>query len=267
MTRILSILIYTLANATGVVMMALPFLMSATFNTQGQGAGLTLTLVAGFSFLALLLETQQGIANVKVTALLGVLVAMNAMLRFIEVAIPGPGGFSPVFFLIILTGYTFGARFGFLMGSLTIMISALVTGGVGPWLPFQILTAGWVGLSAGALRLLIKKLPLLARYELVLVTIFSAIWGLLYGIVINLWFWPFALGPTRQTWEAGVSVWETVKRYTAFYLASSFIWDLSRAVGNGVMILAFGEATLRVLRRFHRRFTFEYHPETVRSDP
>lgn len=263
MRRLLSFAIYLLANATGVVMMLLPFLMPATFDTQGQGAGLTLTLVAGLSFLALLLETQQGIVSVKFTALLGVLVAMNAMLRFIEVAIPGPGGFSPVFFLIILTGYTFGARFGFLMGSLTIMISALVTGGVGPWLPFQILTAGWVGLSAGALHPVVRKVPGLARYELILVTIFSAIWGLLYGIVINLWFWPFAVGPTNQTWEAGVSIWETMKRYAAFYLASSFIWDLSRAVGNGAMVLAFGEATLRVLRRFHRRFTFEYHPETA----
>jgi energy-coupling factor transport system substrate-specific component len=39
---------------------------------------------------------------------LGVLVALNAVLRFIEVAIPGPGGFTPIFFLILTTATCLG---------------------------------------------------------------------------------------------------------------------------------------------------------------
>ncbi len=40
------------------------------------------------------------------------------------------------------------------MGVYTIVVSALITGGVGPWLPYQMLVTGWVGMSAGGLRLL-----------------------------------------------------------------------------------------------------------------
>ena len=32
---------------------------------------------------------------------------------------------------------------------LAIAVSAFLTGGIGPWLPFQMLGAGWVGLFAG----------------------------------------------------------------------------------------------------------------------
>ena len=63
------------------------------------------------------------------------LVAVNATLRFLEVALPGPGGFSPIFPLIVLAGYVFGGRFGFLMGALTLLVSAIVTGASGPGCP------------------------------------------------------------------------------------------------------------------------------------
>ena len=101
------------------------------------------------SMMALVLEAQGRAMNAKLIALLGMLIAVNSALRFAETALPGPGGFTPVFMLIILTGYVFGARVGFLMGALSLLASAFVTGGVGPWLPYQMFTAGWMGMSAG----------------------------------------------------------------------------------------------------------------------
>ena len=38
-----------------------------------------------------------------------------------------------------------------MLGNTTMFASAILTGGVGPWLPFQMLAAGWVGLGAGVL--------------------------------------------------------------------------------------------------------------------
>lgn len=256
--RPFSILVYVLANAIGVLALILPFLAPALQTTQTQGGPLFLALMIALCFIALLLEAQGGAATAKFMALLGVLVAINSVLRFIEVAIPGPGGFSPIFFLIVLAGYIYGTQFGFLIGALTLLISALTTGGIGPWLPAQMLTASWVGLSAGILRTLTAKLNLSERCEISILTVLSALWGFLYGIIINLWFWPFVVGPAARSLEADASIWPLIQRYTAYYIATSLIWDLARALGNAIMMTAFGRPTLRALRRFRHRFAFTY---------
>ena len=81
---------------------------------------------------------------------------MNSTLRFAEAAIPGPGGFSPIFLLIVLGGYVYGARFGFLLGALTILVSGMLTGGVGPWMPYQMFVAGWTGMAAPLCRPMVR---------------------------------------------------------------------------------------------------------------
>jgi hypothetical protein len=77
---------------------------------------------------------------------------------------------------------------------------------------------------------------------------------------MNIWFWPFAIGNLEQYWSPGISPAETIKRYALFYLATSFWWDAVRALGNIGLTLALGRPTLRILRRFQQRFTFEYRP-------
>lgn len=56
-----------------------------------------------------------------------------------------------MFFLMVLSGRVLGPGFGFVLGALSMFASALLTGGVGPWLPFQMLAMGWVSLGAGLL--------------------------------------------------------------------------------------------------------------------
>ena len=42
-----------------------------------------------------------------------------------------------------------GSRLGFMMGALTMLVSGpLTAGGIGPWTPYQMMAAGWVGLGA-----------------------------------------------------------------------------------------------------------------------
>ena len=272
--RTLSFVIYTQTTLIGMVAFLYPFWLPALHQSAAAGAGsahaddapLMLTLLVGLCFAVLLLEVQGQLINTKTIALLGILVAINAALRFVSVAIPGPGGFSPIFFLIALTGYVFGARFGFLMGALTLLVSALITGGVGPWLPYQMFTAGWMGLSMPLCRPLVRLLPTSARWgrngwgEIMILAGFAGLWGLLYGAIMNIWFWPFATGAADQTWLPGMSLATTLQHYSAFYVATSRLWDMLRLVGNVVLILAFGLPTLRVLRRFQQRFEFVYQP-------
>ncbi|MEA3336501.1 MAG: ECF transporter S component [Chloroflexota bacterium] len=266
-SQTISLIIYGLAAAIGVLALISPFLGTAieatgiTAGPTGNGP-LLLMLLIGLAFTALLLDIQSQAVTSKTMALLGVLVAINAVLRFVEVGIPGPGGFSPVFFLIIMTGYVFGGRFGFLMGSLTILVSALITGGVGPWLPGQIFAAGWVGLTAPLMRPVVRVVggqPGSWR-EVVALAVFGGLWGLLFGLIMNLWFWPFMAGPADQYYQAGLDLSSTIQRYLTFYLTTSLIWDLLRLAGNALLILVFGAATLRALRRFQLRFDFDYQP-------
>lgn len=270
MRRILSNAIYALSALVGVLAFVYPFFLdtraSGTIGmAHGQDALLVTSILVGLSLVALLVEMQGQAISAKTVALLGVLVAITSVLRFVEVAVPMPGGFSPIFAPIILTGYVFGSRFGFLMGSFTLLVSGLITGGVGPWLPYQMFAAGWVGLTAGWL----KKISNIQyqtsnltgaghwRLEIALLSIFAFIWGLLYGAIINLYFWPFAVGPVEQSWTSGIGLGETLARYAAFYVVTSLGWDLMRAVGNVALILTLGAPTVRALARFRRRFYFE----------
>jgi energy-coupling factor transport system substrate-specific component len=93
-----------------------------------------------------------------------------------------------------------------------------------------------------------------------LLTLFGFVWGLLYGVVINLYFWPFASGSAGQTWAPGLSLWETLQRYAVFYAVTSLAWDMARALGNVALILLLGPATIAALSRFRRRFYFEVQP-------
>ncbi len=260
-------LVYGLSLGIGVVALLYPFLATAVQSAPAETARagestMLLFVLMGLCFAALLVEVQGQAVTSKHIALLGVLVAINAVLRFVEVGIPGPGGFSPIFVLIVLTGYVYGGRFGFLLGALTMLVSGLITGGVGPWLPGQMFTAGWVGLSAPLLRPLVRALGGAegSRRELVVVALFGALWGFLYGLIINLWFWPFIAGPAAQYYETGLSLADVARRYAAFYLATSLLWDTMAMLGNGLLLLVFGRPALQALRRFQQRFDFEYLP-------
>ena len=255
---------YTLMSVIGAVAFLYPFwqpvIAPNSANTgHAQDAPLMTALLISLCLIALALDAQRHGLTTKTIALLGVLVALNSVLRFIEVSIPGPAGFTPIFFLIILCGYVFGARFGFLMGVLSLLVSALITGGVGPWLPYQMFTAGWMGLSAGWLGALLPASVGPGPRHWLLIA-FGALWGFLYGLIINVWFWPFAGGAAQQSWQPGQGLMATLQRYAVFYIATSLVWDAFGALGNAALIAFFGRPTLRTLLRFRQRFTYVHTP-------
>lgn len=257
-----SLLIYLLTTLIGVTAFLYPFFLPELSQLEGFAAAAHANdaplLLGGLTILCvgvLLVESQGVSSNARFVALLAILVAFNSTLRFLEVALPGPGGFTPIFFLIALGGYVYGGSFGFLLGALTLLASALITGGVGPWLPYQMITAGWVGLTAPLCRPLVRLIRGEGgRRELLVLTLFGAGWGFLYGLIMNIWFWPYATGTPTMYWEPGIGWQDTVARYAVFYMATSAWWDLFGALGNGLLTLAFGIPVLRVLRRFRQRF-------------
>ena len=146
--------LFVLANLSGLVGFLYPFLLPAARTASGArpDAPFVFFALTALCLLVLIVDLTARELDARTVALMGVLAAVNAALRLAETTIlVMPGGYSPVFLLIILAGYTFGTRFGFLFGALSLLASALATGGIGPWLPYQMTTAGWVGLGAGLL--------------------------------------------------------------------------------------------------------------------
>jgi energy-coupling factor transport system substrate-specific component len=245
----------------GIVAFAYPFVVpSAASSTEGiahtQDASVITLLLTLLSVLLLLVTFSGGPMTARTIAILGVLTAVNALLRIV----PGPAGFSTVFFLLALCGYVYGGSFGFLLGVLSILVSAIIGGGVGPWLPYQMFSAGWMGLTSG-------WLPDLRRYpraELVMLMAWTGLWGFIFGAIMNLWFWPY-IAPAQsipgQNWEFGIGFWQALQRYAVFYVATSLWWDAWRAAGNAALIMFLGPALLKVLRRFERILTFVMDPQ------
>ena len=183
-------------------------------------------------------------------SMLGVLAAIGAALRPLGA---GTGGIELVFFLLVLGGRVYGAAFGFVLGSTTLFASALLTGGVGPWLPFQMLAASWVGLGAGLLP------PARGRAEIGVLAVYAALAAYLYGFLVNLWGWPFALGTgTPLSYVPGAAVLENLHRFVLYTLATStWGWDTGRAITNVAAILLVGPAVLATLRRASRKAAFD----------
>jgi energy-coupling factor transport system substrate-specific component len=261
-SRALSALILALTSLLGVWAFVYPFFVppdpTQEAGSHGADAPLIFLLVTGLCLLVVVADLETRAIDSKTVALLGVLVAVNSLLRPFQ----GPGGFSAFLVLPILGGYVFGARFGFLLGALSVVVSAIFTGGVGPWMPFQMLAFGWVGLCSAALPQRVMSSIARGKAERWLLAGWGIAVGLVFGAVMNLWFWPYiALSaglPEGQAWQPGAGLIEAVQRYKAFYLATSLAWDVWRSIGNALLILFLGPPVLRLLRRFKQRFFFDY---------
>jgi energy-coupling factor transport system substrate-specific component len=227
-------------------------------NAHAQDATLMFVVIIVLCLGAVLGNMVSGSGmNSKMVAALGVLTAVNAVLR----AVPGPAGFSAMFALPILAGYCYGPTFGYLLGTLSLAVSALLGAGVGPWLPYQMFTIGWVGLTSAWLAK-VRRIDAVRRHAWIEVAVlcgWGLLWGMAFGLVMNVWFWPFIFEPSQgdMYWEASLRPLEAIKRYLLFYVFTSSWWDVGRAVGTALIIALFGAPVLRLLRRFGSRFTFQ----------
>lgn len=187
-------------------------------------------------------------SDVKALALLGVMSAVVAGVRPLGA---GTAGLETVFLPIIISGRVFGPGFGFVLGNTGLFASALLTGGVGPWLPYQMLASGLLGLGAGLLP------QLRGRSEIALLAVYSAVASFAYGWLIDFSFWPFAAGGDSQiSFDADAGPWANLVRFFWFNVATSMGWNLGRAVTTIVLLVLLGPPLLRILRRAARRASF-----------
>jgi energy-coupling factor transport system substrate-specific component len=245
-----SVVVLGLVSLVGVAAFGWPLLV-APDSALGQATQtpLLFALLLPLLLAVVLVELADGGMDAKTVAMLGVLAAVGAALRPLGTGI---AGFEPVFFLLVLAGRAYGPGFGFALGAITLFASALITAGVGPWLPFQMLGAGWVAAGAGLLP------RLRGRAELGLLAAYGLVAGLAYGLALNLSFWPFVVGQASTVgYVPGDAVAANLGRFLAFTLATSMAFDVPRALLTATLVLVTGGPILRALRRAGRRAAFD----------
>lgn len=194
-------------------------------------------------------EISTGGLDAKGIAMLAVLAAVATAVRPLGA---GVAGLEPMFVVLLLGGRALGPAFGFALGSLALFTSALLTAGVGPWLPFQMVAAGWFALGAGLLP------QIRGRAEIAMLMVYGMVASLAYGLLMNLSFWPWALGgESALSFVPGAPLSENLGRWVAFTVATSLGWDVPRAVLTAVLTLLAGPVLLRAVRRATRRAAFE----------
>jgi len=249
-----SALVLGVASLGGLMMLVWPLLLRVQPETRVDPPFLFLALLP-VVIAVVLAELSQGGLDTRVLAVLGVLSAVIAILRGISA---GTGGIELVFFLLILAGRVFGPGFGFVLGVTSLFASALMTAGVGPWLPFQMLVSAWVGMGAG---LLPRRFT--GRAEIAMLAAYGVFAAYAYGLLMNLSGWPFLLGiaipgheQTALSFDPQAPMEENLSRFFVYSLITSTgSFDTGRAITNAVAIVVIGPAVLTTLRRAARRAT------------
>jgi energy-coupling factor transport system substrate-specific component len=238
-----------LASALGLVAFLWPFVIApGTFSSTETPPLMFGVLLIGV-LAVVFAEIADGGIDAKALAMLGVLAAINAALRPLDA---GTAGIETVFFVLVLAGRVYGAGFGFALGCTSLFASALLTAGVGPWMPYQMFGCAWVGMVAGLLP------PVRGRAEILMLAGYGAIAGYFFGFMLNLSFWPFSVDPSSSiAYRPGLPFIEQWHRYLLFDATTSLGWDTGRAVTNVVAILITGPAVLAAFRRAARRANFQ----------
>jgi energy-coupling factor transport system substrate-specific component len=253
------------ANLLGLFAFLWPFVVPLASGTDENHRADGPLILAGLVLclgILLFVELGRGGLGPKTVALLGVLGAAMVALR-----LPGfVAGFSAMFIVVLVAGNAFGPGFGFLLGAVGTFASGLFIGGLGPWLPFQMVAVGWVGLGAGLLPQRTPRTRTEWRLRIAALAAYGVIAGYAFGALMNLWSWPFIAGGSAIGWDQAASVSTNVHHYATYYLVTSLAWDTFRAVGNAALVIVIGRPLLAALDRAARKMSLHV-TEPKRATP
>lgn len=243
MKKVLSSISVSIAGLASLLMFCWPLLISSATTSETQVAQTVFIVLMPLTLILIIMEFASGEIGSKQLALLGVLIALNAVIRLLGA---GTAGIETAFFLVILGAFVFGSGFGFILGASSIFVSALLTGGIGPWLPFQMMGVGLVGLGAGFIprskKIWLRNVALIS---------YAVISSFIYGSLMTLWNWPYLAGAGSQlSYIPGDSVTGNLTRFFQYELVTGgFFWDLGRAITTSILILLTSKALLATLTR------------------
>jgi energy-coupling factor transport system substrate-specific component len=240
-----------LVAVPGLALFFWPFLPGAP--AEAPAAALAL----GSLLAVVLLEVGARRLDSRGLALLAAIAAVDAGLRLAVVI--GIGGFSPFFFLVLCAGWVFGPSYGFLCGAFALLVSALATGGVTPWVPYQVFGVGYVGVVAGLAGR--WRSPRFGWRDAAVLAAVGVLTGFAYGALTDIQVWVTGFrGPGELGWQPGLAPATALLHFARFYAVTSLVYDSFRAGGNAAMVLLLAAPVVAALERVRARFSFEVVP-------
>jgi len=162
--------------------------------------------------------------------IIAVMTALSVLGRFIFAVIPA---FKPITAIVVITAIWLGPECGFMVGSLSALISNFYFG-QGPWTPFQMIAFGLIGVFAGLISGLLKK-------SKIALAVYGAIAGVAFSLIMDIW---------SVLWFAEGFTWSLY--WAAIITAIPFI--IGYAVSNVVFLLLlgkpFGDKLERVINKY-----------------
>ena len=204
-------------------------------------AGWLLYLMTPLALISVGYELHRKRLSAQDIALLSVLSAVMAALRPLGT---GVAGVEPMWFILIIAASIYGARFGFLLGIFGVIVSAFFTSGIGPWLAYQAFSAAFMGALTGFLGRRFRYIS-------------AVIAAMLFGLLMDLQFWPFALGSqTQLSYSSELSITSNLHRFFVYHFTTSMPWDIPRAIVTVAFMLALGKPISNALTRAKARGSF-----------
>ena len=241
----LSPLVFAAANLVALAAFCWPLVATAVPAQAHAAVPIAALALAPLAALVVIATLDGTVRSAHMLALLGTLAAIGAAVR---IAGTGVGGVEAVFILLILAGRAYGARFGMLLGMATIALSTLITGTFGPWTPFQMFACAWVG---ARWRGCFCPAGCPAVTEIAMLCLYGVVASYGFGLLMNLWFWPFAVGSgTGISYDGGASLDVNLSSFLLYSLVTSTLsWDTLRAITTVVGLIVVGRPILAALRR------------------
>lgn len=186
--------------------------------------------VAGLACIPSFLSFERRESSAKEMTVLAVTVALSVAGRFVFAWLPG---FKPVTAITVIAALWLGKNSGFLIGSLSAVISNFYFG-QGPWTPFQMFAWGIIGFIAGSLSGPLRK-------SRALLCVFGAFAGILFSVIMDIW---------TVLWADGTF---NLSRYAAA-LISALPVTAEYAISNVIFLLVLTKPIGEKLQRIKKKY-------------
>lgn len=134
-------------------------------------------IIALLSCIPFFVRFEKSKSGAREMIVIAVMSAFSVVGRLIFAPIPA---FKPVTAITIISGVALGPEAGFIVGSMTAVVSNMFYG-QGPWTPFQMFVWGFIGFLAGVIFRKIKK-P-----NRILLSLVGTFGGVLFSLLMDIW--------------------------------------------------------------------------------